>query len=83
MFNMNDFPTPLAGLNHLVRAKTLDLANKQYGEDYRYEDDEEFDRDSILTQSSTEAQAWYENASEEEREELLKRFPEEDTDLKD
>lgn len=80
---MNDIPAPLDGLNHLVRAKTLDLANTQYGEDNRYEEDEELDRDSILTQSSTEAQSWYDNATDEEKEDLLKRFPEEDTNVKD
>lgn len=82
MFNMNDFPAPLRGLDHLVRAKTLDIANTQYDEDYRYDEDQEFDRDRILTESSTEAQAWFENATEEEREELRKRYPE-DVDVKD
>lgn len=68
VWNVNDYPESMAGLDFLVRAKAFDLMGSY--------DTENEDADSILTQSTTEAQNWFDNASEEEKEELRKRYPE-------
>lgn len=80
-FNMNNFPPSFEGMDHLVRAKALDLANTSR-EDRLFDDDEENDKDEFLLNSLTEAEEWFENATEEEKEELRKRYPE-DLDVKD
>jgi uncharacterized protein YdaT len=59
----------MAGLDYLVRAKAFELFNAQDGNETPGEDE-------MLTQSIEEAQGWYETASEEEKEELRKRYPE-------
>lgn len=73
-YNMNDFPVSMAGMGHLVRAKTLDLANAS--------EEGALDKDALFTRSRTEAEKWFETASEEEKEELKKRYPE-DIERKD
>jgi len=68
-FQTNDYPNSMMGLDYLVRAKALDISNTM--------EEEGHDRDSILTQAPKQAQDWFDNASEEEKEELRKRYPEE------
>lgn len=73
-FGMNDFQGNPGGLNHLVRAKALDLANAA--------EDDGRDRDTILSDSVTEAEKWFDTASEDEKEDIRSRYPE-DMDVKD
>lgn len=73
-FNMNDLPPKLAFLNPWVKGKTIDLANTN--------PDATDDTDLLFEESSVEAEKWYESASEEEKEDILKRYPE-DMDVKD
>lgn len=80
-FNMNDFPPSFESLDHLIRAKTLDLANTAR-EDNRFDPELETDTDEFLLNSRTEAEEWFENATEEEKEELRKRYPD-DVNVKD
>lgn len=74
-FGMNDFPTGSGNINPLIRAKALELANES-AEDGRT------DKDAIFTEAQSEAEKWFETASEEEKEEIRKRYPD-DKEVKD
>lgn len=80
-YNMNDFPASMAGLDHLVRAKTVELANAS-ADDQTLNHEDPLDRENILLNSKTKADEWFENASEEDKEALRKRFPD-DVEIKD
>jgi len=67
-FQINDYPNSMTGLDYLVRAKALDISNTM--------EEEGTDRETILTTAPKQAQTWFDNASEEEKEELRKRYPE-------
>lgn len=73
-YNMHDLPTKLAALNPWVKGKTIDLANSN--------PDKTKDKNLLFEESSIEAEKWYEAATEEEREDILKRFPA-DLEVKD
>ncbi len=68
-YGWRDLPGSMSNMTHLIRAKTLDLVNAE-------KETEGSEKEALFTRSRTEAEKWYETASEEEREELLKRFPE-------
>lgn len=72
-WNISNYPGEMTGVNSLVRLKGIELANAM-------EKDGDLDDDTILTQSKSEAEKWFEDASEEEKEELRKRYPEEKFD---
>ena len=73
-FTLNDLPPRLAFLNPWEKGKTLDLVNTNM--------DSTIDKDSIFENASIEAKKWYEQASEEEKEHILRRYPE-DKEIKD
>lgn len=73
-FNLNDLPSRLAFLNPWEKGKTLDLVNTNT--------DSTTDKDSIFENASNEAKKWYEQATEEEKEDILRRYPE-DKEIKD
>ena len=73
-FTLNDLPPRLAFLNPWEKGKTLDLVNTNM--------DSTIDKDSIFENASIEAKKWYEQASEEEKEDILRRYPE-DKEIKD
>ncbi len=67
-YGMHHLPAQMTGMNHLIRAKTLDLANAA--------DEEGGNEEELFNRSLTEAEKWYTTASEEEKEALRKRYPE-------
>lgn len=69
-WNIDNYPGQMTGINSLVRLKGMELANAM-------ENDDGLDDDTILTRSKSEAETWFQDASEEEKEELRKRYPEE------
>lgn len=73
-FTLNDLPPRLAFLNPWEKGKTLDLVNTNT--------DSTTDKDSIFENASNEAKKWYEQATEEEKEDILRRYPE-DKEIKD
>ena len=73
-YNMHDLPPKLIALNPWVKGKTIDLANSN--------SDETKDKNLLFEESSIEAEKWYESASEEEKEDILKRYPA-DLEVKD
>ena len=73
-FTLNDLPPILAFLNPWEKGKTLDLVNTNT--------DSTTDKDSIFENASNEAKKWYEQATEEEKEDILRRYPE-DKEIKD
>lgn len=73
-FTLDDLPPRLAFLNPWEKGKTLDLVNTNM--------DSTIDKDSIFENASIEAKKWYEQASEEEKEDILRRYPE-DKETKD
>ena len=73
-FNLTDLPPSLAFLNPWEKGKTLDLVNTNT--------DSTTDKDSIFENASNEAKKWYEQATEEEKEDILRRYPE-DKEIKD
>ncbi len=73
-FTLDDLPPRLAFLNPWEKGKTLDLVNTNMYST--------IDKDSIFENASIEAKKWYEQASEEEKEDILRRYPE-DKETKD
>ena len=73
-YNMHDLPTKMIALNPWVKGKTIDLANSH--------PDKEKDKNLLFEESSVEAEKWYNLASEEERADILKRYPA-DVEVKD
>lgn len=69
-WNIDNYPGQMTGINSLVRLKGMELANAM-------EENGGQDDDTILTRSKSEAENWFADASEEEKEELRKRYPEE------
>lgn len=73
-FNLNDLPPQLAFLNPWIKRKTIDLANSN--------PDASVDQTLVFEKASVEAEKWFESASQEEKDDILKRYPE-DLDVKD
>ena len=73
-FTLNDSPPKMIALNPWVKGKTVDLANSN--------PDESKDKNLLFEESSVEAEKWYDSASDEEKEDILKRYPA-DLDVKD
>lgn len=73
-YNMHDLPPKLVALNPWVKGKIVDLANSN--------PEKTKDKNLLFEESSIEAEKWYESASEEEKEDILKRYPA-DLDVKD
>lgn len=71
-WNIDNYPGQMTGINHLIRLKGIELANTM--------EEEGLDEETILTNSQTQAETWFEGASEEEKEELRKRYPKEKFD---
>lgn len=71
-YNVDNYPSSMANLDHLVRVKAFDLANSNQ------EDGE--DEELLLKNSTDKAQAWFDSATEEDKEELRKRYPEDKLD---
>lgn len=72
-WNIDNYPGQMTGINSLVRLKGIELANTM-------EEDGDLDDDTILTRSKSQAETWFADASEEEKEELRKRYPAEKFD---
>lgn len=61
-WDLNDYPNSMKNMDPVVRKKAIDIANALKDEDY------EDDRAIPIAQS--QAQEWYDNASEEEKKEF-------------
>lgn len=70
----NGFGARLAALNPWVRGKTMDLMDEKK--------DKTEDQNLLFDESSVEAEKWYETATEEEKEDIRRRYPD-DMDVKD
>lgn len=73
-YNMHDLPPKLVALNPWVKGKIVDLANSN--------PDETKDKNLLFEESAIQAEKWYEGATEEEKEDILKRYPA-DLEVKD
>ena len=73
-FNLHDLPPKLVALNPWIKGKIVDLANNH--------PDQSQDKNLLFEESSIEAKKWFESASEEEKEDILKRYPT-DLEIKD
>lgn len=64
-WTMNDYPTSLKNLNQAEKKKAIDIANALV--------DEGYDESRAIPIATKQAEEWYENASEQEREEYLEQ----------
>lgn len=63
-WTMNDYPSSLKNLPKATRKKAIDIANALMDEGYREE--------NAIPIATKQAEEWYHNATEEEREDYLK-----------
>lgn len=61
-WNMQDYPDSMKNMDPLVRKKAIDIANAL--------EDEGYAEDRLIPIAHSQAQEWYEDASEEEKEEF-------------
>lgn len=73
-YDMHDLPPKFIALNPQIKGKTIDLANSN--------PDDSKDKNLLFEEASVEAEKWYDTASDEEKEDILKRYPA-DLDVKD
>lgn len=62
-WTMNDYPSSLKSLSKTTRKKAIDIANALIDEGYREE--------NAIPIATTQAKEWYDNASQEERDDYL------------
>lgn len=61
-WNMQDYPDSMKNMDPLVRKKAIDIANAL--------EDEGYTEDRLIPIAHSQAQEWYEDASEEEKEDF-------------
>lgn len=61
-WNMQDYPDSMKNMEPLVRKKAIDIANAL--------EDEGYDEDRLIPIAHSQAQDWFEEASEDEKEEF-------------
>lgn len=69
-WDLSNYPDIADSTEMLVLHKAIEIAN-----DF---DIEKYDEEYIIMESRTQAEEWYNNASEEEKKEYRKRYPEND-----
>lgn len=69
-WNMQDYPDSMKNMNPLVRKKAIDIANAL--------EEEGYDEDQLIPIAHSQAQDWYDNASEKE----IEAFEEEENPQK-
>ena len=63
-WNMKDYPTSMKNMKQLERKKAIDIANALLADDYPY--------DRAIPIAMSQAEKWYDNASEKEKREFVK-----------